>query len=59
MEFVKSKGNAGVTTAEINQQWKSEGRGANADTTLSQLTKQKKLKREKIKGKKGSRYKAA
>ena len=54
-----SKGKAGATTDEINQQWKSEGRGGNADTTLSQLTKQKKLKREKIKGEKGSRYKAA
>ena len=59
LDFLKGKGKQGATTAEINQQWKSEGRGANADTTLSQLTKQKKLKREKIKGAKGSRYTAA
>lgn len=56
MDFVKSKGKAGATSGEINQNWKSEGRGATADTTLSQLTKQKKLKRRKIRGAKGSRY---
>ncbi len=57
MDFVKGKG--GATTAEINKHWKSEGRGATADTTLSQLTKQRKLKRVKLKGQKGSRYTAA
>lgn len=56
LEFIKTKGTKGATSTEINQQWKSEGRGATADTTLSQLTKQKKLKRVKLKGMKGSRY---
>ena len=56
LEFVASKGAKGATSAEINTQWKSEGRGATADTTLSQLTKAKKLKRVKLKGQKGSRY---
>jgi hypothetical protein len=59
LDFVKSKGKAGATSTEINQSWRSEGRGATADTTLSQLTKQKKLKRAKIKGAKGSRYTVA
>jgi hypothetical protein len=56
LDFVTSKGKAGATSAEINQNWKTEGRGATADTTLSQLTKKKKLKRRKIRGAKGSRY---
>ncbi|MBP7936356.1 MAG: C2H2-type zinc finger protein [Phycisphaerae bacterium] len=59
LDFVKGKGKLGATSAEINKQWKSEGRGATADTTLSQLSKQKKLKREEIKGTQGSRYTAA
>lgn len=51
--LVKGKG---ATTAEINQAWKDSGRAASADTTLSKMVKDGKLKRENIEGKKGSRY---
>ena len=56
LDFVQGKGKTGATSAEINKHWKAEGRGATADTTLSQLTKKKTLKRQKINGAKGSRY---
>jgi hypothetical protein len=45
-----------ATTAEINQAWKDSGRGASADTTLSKMVKDGKIKRENIEGRKGSRY---
>ena len=51
--LVKGKG---ATTAEINQAWKDSGRGASADTTLSKMVKDGKIKRENIEGKRGSRY---
>ena len=57
VSFVKSKGNP--STAEVNQHWKSEGRAGKADNTLTRLVQQKKLKRQKIKGERGSRYQAA
>ncbi|HOW73796.1 MAG TPA: C2H2-type zinc finger protein [Phycisphaerae bacterium] len=59
LAFVKSVGKKGATTSEIVKHWKSEGRSGDGYTTLSQLTKQKKLKKEKLKGEKGSRYRAA
>lgn len=59
MGFVKSTGKKGATTTEIVAHWKSEGRSGNGYTTLTQLVKEKKLTKEKLKGAKGSRYKAA
>ena len=53
------KGGKKLTTSEINSRWKQAKRGSTADTTLSKLTKNKKLKRENIKGKHGSNYSAA
>ena len=53
MGLVKGKG---ATTAEINQVWKDSGRKASADTTLSRMVKDGKIKRQNIEGKKGSRY---
>jgi hypothetical protein len=52
-DLLKGKG---ATTAEINKAWKDSGRGASADTTLSKMVKDGKIKRENIPGKKGSRY---
>lgn len=49
----------GATTAEINKKWTAAGRGGRADTALNRLFKAKKVKREKIKGAKGSIYTAA
>ena len=54
--LVKDKG---ATTAGINKAWKESGRTGRADTTLSKMVKDKKLKREDIEGKKGSRYTVA
>lgn len=54
LDFVKKAGKP--TTAEINAFWTKRGRGGKADNTITKLVKQKKLKREKIKGERGSRY---
>ncbi len=55
LAFVKA--NKNPTTQEIEKHWKSEGRGATAANTLSQLSKQKKLKRVALgAGIRGSRY---
>jgi len=54
LEFVKKNG--GATTKEIQKNWKSERRGGTADNTLSQLFKDKKLKRTPLKDQRGSRY---
>lgn len=59
LAFVKGAGKQGVTTAEIVKNWKKEGRSGDGYTTLGELVKVKKLKKEKIQGAKGSRYTAA
>jgi hypothetical protein len=48
-----------MMTSEVNAAWIEAGRGARADTTLSNLAKAKKLKKNKIKGHKGSTYTVA
>jgi hypothetical protein len=57
-EFVLSfvKANRSPTTREINQHWKSEGRGHTADNTLVKLVKTKQLKRIPLKEGRGSTY---
>ena len=59
LAFVKAAGKKGATTSEIVKHWKAEGRSGDGYTALGELTKAKKLKREKIEGEKGSRYTAA
>ena len=44
--FIKSAGTP--TTKEVNQHWKTEGRGGSADNALTKLVKLKKLKRMNI-----------
>ena len=56
LRFVKAAGRKGITGAEIVKHWRSEGRGAGAYVTIGKLVKAKKLKRQKVKGAKGSRY---
>ena len=53
------KGRKALTSAQINAAWTKEGRLGNADNNLSQMTKAKKLKRTKLKGQRGSEYRAA
>jgi len=54
LAFVKEQGKP--TSQEIERQWKAEGRKGRAAKALSKLTREKKLKRTKLKGERGSRY---
>jgi hypothetical protein len=56
LAFVKGGGANGRTSAEINRQWKQEGRSGNAYVQIGQLAKAKKLKKEDLKGQRGTRY---
>jgi hypothetical protein len=47
------------TTAEVNKGWSASGRNGRADILLGKLVSGGKLKRQKIKGERGSRYSAA
>lgn len=49
----------GATTAEINKAWAQAGRTGRADNTLNKMLKAGKLKRENLKGQRGSKYTAA
>jgi hypothetical protein len=57
LAFVKEQGKP--TSQEIERQWKAEGRKGRAAKALSKLTREKKLKRTKLKGERGSRYSLA
>jgi len=59
LALVKGKGAKGATSAEINRKWKKDGRSGSVYVTLSHLVKAKKLKKQKVKGGRGSRYTAA
>ena len=48
-----------LTTKDISKRWKQAGRGSTANTTLTKLVKDKKIKRENIEGAKGSKYSLA
>jgi hypothetical protein len=56
LTFVKAAGAKGVVGGQIAKHWKAEGRGAGLYSLLGQLVKTKKIKRQKLKGEKGSRY---
>ena len=58
MAFVKAAGKSGVTGAQIDKHWKSEGRSAGCYNTLWKLVHEKKIRRHKLKGEKGSVYTA-
>jgi hypothetical protein len=57
LAFIRKAGSP--TTKEVNQHWKSEGRGGSADNALTKLVKLKKLKRASVKGQRGSQYSVA
>lgn len=57
LAFIKKAGSP--TTKEVNQHWKSEGRGGSADNALTKLVKIKKLKRINTPGERGSKYSIA
>ena len=56
LAFVKKAGTP--TTKDVNNHWKSEGRGGTADNALTKLVKLKKIKRLAAKEGRGSRYTA-
>ena len=59
VSFVKQQGKNGATGAQITKHWKTEGRAGNPYNTLGLLVRHRKLKRQNIKGERGSRYTAA
>jgi hypothetical protein len=58
LEFVKQAGEKGVTGKQIDQHWKSEGRKGSAYNILGQLVRDKQIKRQNLKGQRGSMYTA-
>ncbi len=53
---IKKAGAKGATGAQISKAWKAAGRPGDAYNTLTVLCKEKKIKRQKIKGGRGSMY---
>ncbi len=56
---IKKGGAKGSTSAQVNRAWKAAGRTGDAYNTLGILFKEKKIKRQNIKGAKGSLYRLA
>ena len=56
---IKKAGTKGAAGAQITKAWKAVGRPGNAYNALNLLLKAKKIKRQKIKGERGSVYRAA
>ncbi len=57
-DFIKKSGSKGVTGADIDKHWDSEGRAGSAYNMLGQLVRERKVKRNKLKGQRGSIYTA-
>jgi hypothetical protein len=53
---IKKAGAKGATGAQITKAWKAAKRPGDAYNTLGTLVKEKKIKRAKVKGGRGSRY---
>jgi hypothetical protein len=54
LAFVRGRGSA--TTAEINRQWRSEGRGGVANNAILRLLRRGELVRESLRDQRGSAY---
>ena len=59
MNFVRRTGKNGVSGSEIVKHWQSKGRAGEAYTVIGKLVAAKKLKRQTVKGERGSRYSVA
>ena len=59
LNFVAKAGKKGATGAQIVKHWEKEGRGGQAYNTVTKLVKDKRLKRQNLKGQRGSVYTAA
>jgi DNA-binding transcriptional regulator YiaG len=53
------KGGRAMSTAQVNAAWKQDGRKGTADVTLGAMFKDRDLKRTKLKGQRGSEFRAA
>ncbi len=56
LNVVKAGGKDGATSADIVKRWRSENRSGDPYTQMGELVKQRKLKRQPLPGKLGSRY---
>mgnify|MGYP001186252358 CR=1 FL=1 len=56
LTFVKAGGPKGVTGAQILRHWKTEGRGVGCYNLMGKLIKANMIKRNKLKGERGSIY---
>ena len=53
---IEKAGTKGATGAQISKAWRSAGRPGDAYNTLNELAKAKKIKRNPLKGQRGSLY---
>ena len=56
LSWVKGAGKQGIRTSEIVKKWEKDGRKGAANSMLNQLLHAKVIKRENIKGERGSLY---
>lgn len=54
LTFIQARG--GANSAEVNAQWRKEGRRGKANNTLTKLVQEGQLKRVAVKGERGGRY---
>jgi hypothetical protein len=59
LDFVKTGGSKGRTTAEIDKNWQAQGRSGHAYITLGLLVRERKLNKKPVKDGKGSVYTVA
>ena len=59
LAFVKKAGAKGATGADIAGLWKKEGRAGSSYNIINAMLKKGMLKRKKLKGERGSAYRAA
>lgn len=56
LEFIRAAGPKGAATRDIVAHWKSEGRAGDGYPALALLGNAKKIRKEKMKNQRGSRY---
>jgi hypothetical protein len=56
VDFVAKAGKGGASSSQISKHWKSEGRAGEPFVTLAQLIKTKRLRKQAVKGQRGSQY---
>ena len=58
VDTVKAAGKSGAMTSDIVKTWRKQGRGGNVHVVIMELVKSGKLKRQDVKGQRGSLYRA-